>query len=88
VPLSVIRRFARQVAARFDPEKIVLFSAHTPTLETFEKRDLLSAAPLAADCPATWLAGTFWQEPSTTTKLRNDWRQVGKLRRTRISFPS
>src|SRR5262245_56036861 len=28
VPMAVIRRFARQVAARFRPEKIVLFGSH------------------------------------------------------------
>jgi predicted nucleotidyltransferase len=28
VPLSVIRRFARQVAERFAPEKIILFGSH------------------------------------------------------------
>src|SRR5216110_2352214 len=28
VPMSVIRRFARQVAERFAPEKIVLFGSH------------------------------------------------------------
>jgi predicted nucleotidyltransferase len=28
VPLSVIRRFARQVAERFDPDKIILFGSH------------------------------------------------------------
>src|SRR5436190_17000057 len=28
VPMSVIRRFARNVAARFRPEKIILFGSH------------------------------------------------------------
>lgn len=28
VPLAVIRRFARQVAQRFDPDKIILFGSH------------------------------------------------------------
>jgi predicted nucleotidyltransferase len=28
VPMSVIRRFARQVAERFKPEKIILFGSH------------------------------------------------------------
>jgi predicted nucleotidyltransferase len=28
VPLSVIRRFARQVAERFQPDKIILFGSH------------------------------------------------------------
>src|SRR5688572_14236451 len=28
VPKSVIRRFARDVAERFDPEKIILFGSH------------------------------------------------------------
>src|SRR5436189_5752977 len=28
VPMSVIRRFARQVAERFGPEKIILFGSH------------------------------------------------------------
>jgi predicted nucleotidyltransferase len=28
VPLRVIRRFARQVAERFDPEQIILFGSH------------------------------------------------------------
>src|SRR5229473_3089817 len=28
VPLAVIRRFARQVAERFRPEKIILFGSH------------------------------------------------------------
>ena len=28
VPLRVIRRFARQVAERFEPEKIILFGSH------------------------------------------------------------
>ncbi|MEX2172164.1 MAG: nucleotidyltransferase domain-containing protein [Pirellulales bacterium] len=28
VPMSVIRRFARQVAERFHPEKIILFGSH------------------------------------------------------------
>lgn len=28
VPMPVIRRFARQVAARFHPEKIILFGSH------------------------------------------------------------
>jgi predicted nucleotidyltransferase len=28
VPMSVIRRFARQVAERFQPEKIILFGSH------------------------------------------------------------
>ncbi|HEX5270095.1 MAG TPA: nucleotidyltransferase domain-containing protein [Gemmataceae bacterium] len=28
VPMRVIRRFARQVAERFDPEKIILFGSH------------------------------------------------------------
>jgi predicted nucleotidyltransferase len=28
IPLSVIRRYARQVAERFDPEKIVLFGSY------------------------------------------------------------
>src|SRR5947208_7765776 len=28
VPMSVIRRFARQVAERFRPEKIILFGSH------------------------------------------------------------
>jgi hypothetical protein len=34
VPMSLIRRFARQVAKRFKPEKIVLFGSYaygTPT---------------------------------------------------------
>jgi predicted nucleotidyltransferase len=28
VPMAAIRRFARQVAERFDPEKIILFGSH------------------------------------------------------------
>src|SRR2546423_15174783 len=28
VPLAVVRRFARQVAQRFDPDKIILFGSH------------------------------------------------------------
>src|SRR5438094_2371010 len=28
VPLAVIRRFARQVAERFQPDKIILFGSH------------------------------------------------------------
>src|SRR5205807_3781957 len=28
VPMRVIRRFARQVAARFHPDKIILFGSH------------------------------------------------------------
>src|SRR5437588_6071931 len=28
IPMSVIRRFARQVAERFGPEKIILFGSH------------------------------------------------------------
>jgi predicted nucleotidyltransferase len=28
VPMAVIRRFARQVAQRFAPEKIILFGSH------------------------------------------------------------
>jgi len=28
VPMSVIRRFARQVAERFQPDKIILFGSH------------------------------------------------------------
>src|SRR5436309_6461549 len=28
VPMSVIRRFARQVAERFDPDKIILFGSY------------------------------------------------------------
>jgi predicted nucleotidyltransferase len=28
VPMAVIRRFAREVAGRFDPERIILFGSH------------------------------------------------------------
>lgn len=28
IPMKVIRRFARQVAERFDPEKIILFGSY------------------------------------------------------------
>src|SRR5262249_32554742 len=37
IPMSVIRRFARQVAERFQPEKIILFGSYacgTPTADS------------------------------------------------------
>jgi predicted nucleotidyltransferase len=48
VPLSAIRRFARQVAERFQPEKIILFGSHaygTPNADS--DVDMLVVMPVS-----------------------------------------
>lgn len=46
VPLRIIRRFARQVAERFQPEKIILFGSHAyGTPHTDSDVDILVVMP-------------------------------------------
>src|SRR5260221_11481718 len=46
IPMRVIRRFARQVAERFHPEKIILFGSHAyGTLHADSDVDILVVMP-------------------------------------------
>ena len=87
VPLHVIRDFARRVAERFHPERIILFGSYAYGAPHADSDvDILVVMPAPANspsrCASTWLASRTF--PSTSSCARR--RTCGGAWRKGIPF--